>query len=195
MSTWPLPSSSSALKRSSSSLSVNSPSSRSRTKTQNSPKSSLPSWSASAASRSIAFCRMPVSKSSSPVPASSPSAAACCAFGGGDGRASLALEGLAVRSRGDETDFASSDLGAYPGPMSMRLRYERGGRSPRPYQLFFLTHCSPTSRCSCRQRSTAALALTRRRSSSSRRFSGESGIGGGGIPGIETPRCHASYIG
>jgi hypothetical protein len=74
MSTRPLPSSSSALKRSLSSLSVYSPSSRSRTKTQNSPKSSLPSLSASAASRSAAFCRMPVSKSSSPVPASSPSA-------------------------------------------------------------------------------------------------------------------------
>ena len=71
MSICPLPSSSRALKRSLSSLSEISPASRSRTKTQNSSKSSLPSLSASAASRSAAFWRMPVSKSSSPVPATS----------------------------------------------------------------------------------------------------------------------------
>ena len=71
LSTCPLPSSSSALKRLRRSASLCSPFSRSRMRAQNSSKSSLPSLSASAASRSKALLRMPSSNFSSPVPATS----------------------------------------------------------------------------------------------------------------------------
>ena len=86
MSTLPLPSTSSASNFFLSSSSVKSPISRSRIKLQNSPKSSLPSLSSSAASRSVRFSLMPTSKSSVPVPATSfsatsswPARLSCCA--------------------------------------------------------------------------------------------------------------------